>query len=172
MDPNRDSDDILRAKRCHDHSYMFDVAFSRRATQRDVYQQTAQGLVSKVISGYNATVFAYGPTGKRIQRIRDSLWLCLRKKWEVCQWLRRCRRKRNCVCVCMLLSGAGKTYTMLGRTGEPGIMALTLSDLFTKMEENKATSRYRVTMAYLEVRWGERKMRVTKRERERGKLRL
>ena len=69
------------------------------------------------------------------------------------------------VSVCCV-SGAGKTYTMLGRTGEPGIMALTLSDLFTKMEENKATSRYRVTMAYLEVRWGERKMRVTKRERE------
>lgn len=63
MDPNRDSDDILRAKRCHDHSYMFDVAFSQRATQRDVYQKTSQGLVSKVISGYNATVFAYGPTG-------------------------------------------------------------------------------------------------------------
>ena len=51
-----------------------------------------------------------------------------------------------------VLSGAGKTYTMLGKTGEPGIMALTLSDLFAKMEQNKATSRYRVTMAYLEVR--------------------
>ncbi|CAI7994619.1 Kinesin-like protein KIF19 [Geodia barretti] len=109
MDPNRDSDDILRAKRSHDHSYMFDVAFSQRATQRDVYQRTSQGLVSKVIRGYNATVFAYGPTG------------------------------------------AGKTYTMLGKTGEPGIMALTLSDLFAKMEQNQATSRYRVTMAYLEI---------------------
>ena len=30
-------------------------------------------------------------------------------------------------------------------------MALTLSDLFAKMEQNKATSRYRVTMTYLEV---------------------
>ena len=50
-----------------------------------------------------------------------------------------------------MLSGAGKTYTMLGKTGEPGIMTLTLSDLFAKMEQNKATSRYRVTMAYLEV---------------------
>lgn len=64
MDPNRDSDDILRAKRSHDHHYMFDIAFGSRATQREVYQQTSQGLISKVIDGYNATVFAYGPTGK------------------------------------------------------------------------------------------------------------
>lgn len=63
MDPNRDSDDILRAKRSHDYRYMFDVAFGSRMTQEEVYQQTSQGLVSKVISGYNATVFAYGATG-------------------------------------------------------------------------------------------------------------
>ena len=50
-----------------------------------------------------------------------------------------------------LLPGAGKTYTMLGKAGEPGIMALTLSDLFSKMEQNKAVSKYRVTMAYVEV---------------------
>ena len=64
MDPNRDSDDILRAKRSNDHCYMFDVAFGPRTTQREVYQETSQRLVAKVISGYNATVFAYGPTGK------------------------------------------------------------------------------------------------------------
>ena len=64
MDPNRDSDDILRAKRSHDHRYMFDVAFGPRMTQNEVYQRTSQGLVSKVISGYNATVFAYGATGE------------------------------------------------------------------------------------------------------------
>ena len=40
---------------------------------------------------------------------------------------------------------------MLGRAGEPGIMALTLNDLFAKMEENKEDSQYHVTMAYLEV---------------------
>ena len=49
-------------------------------------------------------------------------------------------------------AGAGKTYTMLGKADEPGIMGLTLTDLFTKMEENKEHSQYHVTMAYLEVR--------------------
>ena len=64
MDPNRDSDDILRAKRSHEHHYTFDVSFSPRATQDEVYQKTSEGLVRKVISGYNATVFAYGATGE------------------------------------------------------------------------------------------------------------
>ena len=41
---------------------------------------------------------------------------------------------------------------MLGRAGEPGIMALTLNDLFTAMEQNKDKNLYHVTMAYLEVR--------------------
>ena len=69
MDPNRDSEDILRAKRSHDHHYMFDVAFSTRTTQKEVYRQTSQGLVRKVISGYNATVFAYGATGELYMQI-------------------------------------------------------------------------------------------------------
>ena len=43
---------------------MFDVAFKQPSIQREVYEQTAQGLISKVINGYNATVFAYGATGK------------------------------------------------------------------------------------------------------------
>lgn len=30
-----------------------------------VYRATTRGLIEGVISGFNATVFAYGPTGKR-----------------------------------------------------------------------------------------------------------
>lgn len=32
--------------------------------QEVVYRATTKGLIEGVISGYNATVFAYGPTGK------------------------------------------------------------------------------------------------------------
>ncbi len=31
--------------------------------QKDVYEQTTKDLIDSVIDGYNATVFAYGPTG-------------------------------------------------------------------------------------------------------------
>ncbi|NP_001079193.1 kinesin-like protein KIF19 [Xenopus laevis] len=63
MDPMEDSDDILRANRSREKSYMFDVAFDYTATQDTVYRFTTKGLIEGVISGYNATVFAYGPTG-------------------------------------------------------------------------------------------------------------
>ncbi|XP_075436191.1 kinesin-like protein KIF19 [Ascaphus truei] len=63
MDPMEDPDDILRANRSREKSYMFDVAFDYTATQDTVYRQTTKGLIEGVISGYNATVFAYGPTG-------------------------------------------------------------------------------------------------------------
>ncbi|KAF5919444.1 hypothetical protein HPG69_006044 [Diceros bicornis minor] len=63
MDPMEDPDDILRAHRSREKSYLFDVAFDFTATQETVYQATTKSLIEGVISGYNATVFAYGPTG-------------------------------------------------------------------------------------------------------------
>ncbi|XP_057187065.1 kinesin-like protein KIF19 isoform X2 [Triplophysa rosa] len=63
MDPCEDPDDVLRAKRSREKTYMFDVAFDHTATQEDVYVATTKNLIDAVISGYNATVFAYGPTG-------------------------------------------------------------------------------------------------------------
>ncbi|XP_004432771.1 PREDICTED: kinesin-like protein KIF19 [Ceratotherium simum simum] len=63
MDPMEDPDDILRAHRSREKSYLFDVAFDFTATQETVYQSTTKSLIEGVISGYNATVFAYGPTG-------------------------------------------------------------------------------------------------------------
>uniref|UniRef100_A0A7M4FNV2 Kinesin-like protein KIF19 n=1 Tax=Crocodylus porosus TaxID=8502 RepID=A0A7M4FNV2_CROPO len=63
MDPMEDPDDILRANRSREKSYIFDVALDFAATQEVVYRATTKGLIEGVISGYNATVFAYGPTG-------------------------------------------------------------------------------------------------------------
>ncbi|KFQ98672.1 Kinesin-like KIF19, partial [Nipponia nippon] len=63
QDPMEDLDDVLRACRSREKSYIFDVAFDSTATQETVYCATARGLIAGVISGYNATVFAYGPTG-------------------------------------------------------------------------------------------------------------
>uniref|UniRef100_A0A8C0IRQ3 Kinesin-like protein n=1 Tax=Chelonoidis abingdonii TaxID=106734 RepID=A0A8C0IRQ3_CHEAB len=63
MDPMEDPEDILRANRSREKSYVFDMAFDFTATQEMVYRTTTKGLIEGVISGYNATVFAYGPTG-------------------------------------------------------------------------------------------------------------
>ncbi|ETV80835.1 hypothetical protein H257_06298 [Aphanomyces astaci] len=52
-------------------------------------------------------------------------------------------------------TGAGKTYTMLGTPDEPGIMALTLDDLFGHIEASQCKVpnlvQYRVTVSFLEV---------------------
>lgn len=48
-------------------------------------------------------------------------------------------------------SGAGKTYTMLGKDDDPGIMARALTELFNEMKRTQTDLVYKVTMSYLEV---------------------
>ena len=52
-------------------------------------------------------------------------------------------------------TGAGKTFTMLGTDTEPGIMVLTLRDLFSncrRIEEDPTSGiKYKITISYLEV---------------------
>ncbi|XP_056210959.1 kinesin-like protein KIF19 isoform X2 [Falco biarmicus] len=108
-DPMEDPDDILRASRSREKSYIFDVAFDSTATQETVYHATTRSLIMVVVSGYNATVFTYGTTG------------------------------------------CGKTYTMLGTDGEPGICARTLGDLFQAIQDTSGDVEYEVSMSYLEI---------------------
>ena len=65
MDPHEDVDDILRANRSREKRYVFDHAFSPEATQEDVYYAAIhkKGIIKRILSGYNCTVFAYGATG-------------------------------------------------------------------------------------------------------------
>ncbi|XP_026560143.1 kinesin-like protein KIF19 [Pseudonaja textilis] len=63
MDPTEDPEDILRANRSREKTFIFDVVFGPQATQEQVYLSTTKNLIEGIISGYNATIFAYGPTG-------------------------------------------------------------------------------------------------------------
>lgn len=51
-----------------DQKYAFDCVFDTNATQEEVYQKTARPQIESVLSGFNATVFAYGATGVRSPR--------------------------------------------------------------------------------------------------------
>ncbi|XP_073409834.1 kinesin-like protein KIF19 [Dendrobates tinctorius] len=107
-DPNEDADDY-RASRARQRTFIFDEVLDQCASQDQMYESTTKSLVEGIVSGYNATVFAYGPTG------------------------------------------TGKTYTMLGMDGEPGIFIRTLNDLFTTIEEISDSMDYSVSVSYLEI---------------------
>ncbi len=48
-------------------------------------------------------------------------------------------------------TGAGKTYTMIGTTENPGNMFMTLKHLFMKMNEMKWENMYSVRVSFLEI---------------------
>ena len=45
------------------HAFNFDHVFGMESTQVQIFEYTAVPLVQDVLSGYNATIFAYGQTG-------------------------------------------------------------------------------------------------------------
>ncbi|KAM9261532.1 LOW QUALITY PROTEIN: kinesin-like protein KIF19 [Cariama cristata] len=71
MDPSKDPDDVLRTNRS-EKTFIFDMGFDHRATREEVYVSMTKSLIEGVISGYSATIFAYGPTdeGKTSMMLR------------------------------------------------------------------------------------------------------
>ncbi|XP_045850135.1 kinesin-like protein KIF19 [Meles meles] len=63
MGPSEDPEDTLRTHRSREKTFTFDAVLDQHASQEDVYRATTQHLVEGVVSGYNVTVFAYGPSG-------------------------------------------------------------------------------------------------------------
>ena len=86
----------------------FDYVFDKNETQENIFNDAAKFLITGVVNGYNATVFAYGATG------------------------------------------AGKTYTMLGDDGNPGIMPYTLKELFNEIKLYP-DKEFKVKLWYLEI---------------------
>ncbi|KAJ7956561.1 Kinesin-like protein [Quillaja saponaria] len=58
---------------------------------------------------------------------------------------------RNGSVFCYGATGAGKTYTMLGTLGNPGVMVLAIKDLFTKIRQRSCDGNHVVHLSYLEV---------------------
>jgi centromeric protein E len=48
--------------RARDAKYALDHVFGPGASTADIYRVTTQHLISKLVSGFNSTVFAYGQT--------------------------------------------------------------------------------------------------------------
>ncbi|NWR66327.1 KIF19 protein, partial [Bucorvus abyssinicus] len=48
-------------------------------------------------------------------------------------------------------TGCGKTYTMLGTDGEPGLCTRAMGELFRAIEDSSGDVEYKVSMSYLEI---------------------
>ncbi|KAJ9562431.1 hypothetical protein OSB04_007591 [Centaurea solstitialis] len=48
-------------------------------------------------------------------------------------------------------TGSGKTYTMVGTEGDPGLMVLSLNTIFDFIKNDKSSDEFEVTCSYLEV---------------------
>ncbi|KAL1786906.1 Kinesin KIF18A [Sigmodon hispidus] len=57
----------------------------------------------------------------------------------------------NCTVLAYGATGAGKTHTMLGSAAEPGVMYLTMLDLFKSIDEIKEEKVCSIAVSYLEV---------------------
>uniref|UniRef100_A0A8C8ZMI8 Kinesin-like protein n=1 Tax=Prolemur simus TaxID=1328070 RepID=A0A8C8ZMI8_PROSS len=57
----------------------------------------------------------------------------------------------NCSVFAYGATGAGKTHTMLGREGDPGIMYLTTVELYRRLEALQEEKRFEVLISYQEV---------------------
>lgn len=57
----------------------------------------------------------------------------------------------NCSVFAYGATGAGKTHTMLGREGDPGIMYLTTMELYRRLEACQEEKQFEVLISYLEV---------------------
>ncbi|XP_063986484.1 kinesin-like protein KIF18A [Diachasmimorpha longicaudata] len=57
----------------------------------------------------------------------------------------------NCSVFAYGATGAGKTHTMLGREGDPGITYRTMAELFTQIERQKENRNFTLGVTYLEI---------------------
>lgn len=62
-DPGHTATNLMRQKRLKNRAFTFDHSFSTATPTSEVYAKTTKFLVSGVMEGFNATVFAYGATG-------------------------------------------------------------------------------------------------------------
>lgn len=57
-------------------AFAFDYAFDTDSTQQDVYARVGRPLLEQALRGFNATVFAYGQTGRcAAGREEEGAWM-------------------------------------------------------------------------------------------------
>src|SRR5258708_7251449 len=116
-------------KRYKDQRYTFDHIFDMGAHQIDVFEGTSKPLLDGVLNGFNATVFAYG-----VRLVISYVSLYATDPASPLQ-----------------ATGCGKTHTITGTECNPGIIYLTMAELFQRIEDKKDESICDVSLSFLEI---------------------
>jgi kinesin family protein 18/19 len=93
---------------------VFDQVFNMHANQEEVFEKTVLPLLDGVLSGYNATAFAYGVSPPRLVDRVDG------------------NRADS-----IKATGCGKTHTISGNAEDPGVIVRTTRELFKRIEESR-----------------------------------
>jgi len=141
--------------RKRERRYVFDGAFDGESSNEQVYNGTAGPLVKGVLRGINATVFAYG-TYFPITTLRLPDCPCSYQKGlfplTVCPYI-AIYETDTFGFIGPGATGSGKTHTMVGSQDDPGLMVLSLRDVFRLIEDEKrgGTKEFNVECSYTEV---------------------
>jgi hypothetical protein len=112
--------------------YSFDRCFNPSSNNAFVYDIVGKPIVLKTMEGYNGTVFSYGQTGSgKITLIFNCHCEGLHYRYVI---------------VCL----TGKTWTMRGSDGDPGMMILCIRDIFEWIETHPQ-QKYVLKVSYMEV---------------------
>jgi hypothetical protein len=130
--------------------FAYDNVFPPAATTLDVFDSVGRRLALSAVEGFNSTIFAYGqvrqraacggpgarcgaarPTGCWVQG-GGGCWLLPRARAHPL-YTRLFTTVRTHSCVLVLQTASGKTFTMQGTDKNPGILRLSIDEIFSKV---------------------------------------
>lgn len=115
------------------HTFQFDRVFGFESDQKSVFDDAAVPLIHDVLNGYNATIFAYGQTGRISSHIHTS--------YIFPYYIR-------------MIIGTGKTYTMEGNIHDSnlrGIIPRSVEALFDGVEEADENIEFTFKVSFVEI---------------------
>ena len=131
-----------------ENKFTFDHIFGMESTQADVFQNTAGALIVDVLSGYNATILAYGQSGTGKVSLYDVANVVL------CELGAQLSLTRSSIFLFAFSSNTKQTHTMEGDVQSEenkGIIPRAVDALFDGVTEADENMEFTFKVSYVEI---------------------